>query len=141
MTQAAAALQRTAMATQLDLGELPLTRTHPKALRRALGNLLDNARKYGGEAVDIQTRSENGEILIDVLDRGPGIPASETDRLKRPFTRLETARSNAGGTGLGLAIVERIARLHEGKLELLPRDGGGLIARLRLPTRTHSSSV
>ena len=53
--------------------------------------------------------------------------------MKRPFTRLENARTDAGGTGLGLAIVERIARLHEGKLELLTRDGGGLIARLRLP--------
>jgi two-component system osmolarity sensor histidine kinase EnvZ len=73
--------------------------------------------------------------MIDVLDRGPGIPESEIERLKRPFTRFETARSNATGTGLGLAIVERIARLHGGALELLPRDGGGLIARLKLPLK------
>jgi two-component system osmolarity sensor histidine kinase EnvZ len=120
-----------------DLGELPPTRIHPRALSRALANLIENARKYGDTAGDaateVRTRSKNGEILIDVLDRGPGIPESETERLKRPFTRLETARSNASGTGLGLAIVERVARLHEGKLELLPREGGGLIARLRLP--------
>ncbi|MBV5276335.1 two-component sensor histidine kinase, partial [bacterium] len=57
----------------------------------------------------------------------------ETARMNRPFTRLENARTNASGTGLGLAIVERIARLHDGQLELLPRDGGGLIARLSLP--------
>ena len=70
------------------------------------------------------------EIRIDVADRGPGIPAHETERLKRPFTRLDGARSNASGTGLGLAIVDRIARLHGGRLELLPNPDGGLLARL-----------
>jgi len=68
-----------------------------------------------------------------VLDRGPGIPPAEVERLKRPFTRLEAARSDTTGTGLGLAIVERIARLHGGRLELSPREGGGLAARLLLP--------
>jgi two-component system osmolarity sensor histidine kinase EnvZ len=136
VTQAAATQPRNASPAKIALGELPLARIHRKALNRALCNLIENARKYGGDEVGIETHSESGEILIDVLDRGPGIPTSETDRLKRPFTRLETARSNATGTGLGLAIVERIARLHEGKLELLPRDGGGLMARLRLPARS-----
>lgn len=70
------------------------------------------------------------EVWIEVGDCGAGIPASETERLKRPFTRLEVARSNATGTGLGLAIVDRIARLHDGRLELLPNPGGGLLARL-----------
>ena len=65
----------------------------------------------------------------------PGIPAGETDRLKRPFTRLDSARSNASGTGLGLAIVERIARLHDGRLDLLPNPGGGLLARLVIGIR------
>jgi two-component system osmolarity sensor histidine kinase EnvZ len=141
VVQTASVQQRSATPPKITLGELPPARIRPKALSRAIGNLIENARKYGvdGSAVEIETRHENGnignigDIVIDVLDRGPGIPESETDRLKRPFTRLETARTNAGGTGLGLAIVERIARLHGGKLELLPREGGGLIARLRLP--------
>ena len=55
--------------------------------------------------------------------------------MKQPFTRLEAARSDAGGSGLGLAIVERVARLHGGSLELLPREGGGLVARLAFPLR------
>ncbi len=63
-------------------------------------------------------------------------PANEVERLKRPFTRLEGARTDATGTGLGLAIVDRIARLHKGSLDLIGRDGGGLIARLRIPTDT-----
>jgi len=56
----------------------------------------------------------------------------EVERLKRPFTRLDSARSGPGGSGLGLAIVERVARSHGGSLELLPRAGGGLVARLTL---------
>jgi len=70
--------------------------------------------------------------VIEVRDRGPGIPAGEAERLKRPFTRLSAARSGPAGAGLGLAIVERIARAHNGSLELLPREGGGLVARLTL---------
>jgi two-component system osmolarity sensor histidine kinase EnvZ len=137
VAQAASVQQRNSTPPKTTLGELPLTRIHPKALSRALGNLIENARKYGGESgnniIEIETHYENGEIRIDVLDRGPGIPETETDRLKRPFTRHETARTNASGTGLGLAIVERIVRMHGGKLDLLARDGGGLIARLCLP--------
>jgi two-component system, OmpR family, osmolarity sensor histidine kinase EnvZ len=55
--------------------------------------------------------------------------------MKRPFTRLEEARSGAGGSGLGLAIVDRVARLHGGTLDLLPREGGGLVARISLPLK------
>ena len=117
---------------------MPRALIYPQALARALSNLLENARKYGGGEVAVDTRIDDDDIVIDVLDRGPGIAASQIERLKRPFTRLETARSDAGGTGLGLAIVERIARLHEGTLELLARDGGGLIARLRLPLKKRS---
>jgi two-component system osmolarity sensor histidine kinase EnvZ len=68
-----------------------------------------------------------------VLDRGPGIPADEVARLKMPFTRLDAARSGASGAGLGLAIVERIARAHQGRFEILPREGGGLECRVSLP--------
>jgi two-component system osmolarity sensor histidine kinase EnvZ len=75
---------------------------------------------------------ELDRVAIEVRDRGPGIPPSEVERLKRPFTRLDDARSGASGAGLGLAIVERVARGHGGTLELLPRTGGGLVARLTL---------
>jgi len=141
LTQAASAQHRAAHPPSIVTGELPATRVFPKALARALGNLLENARKYGGDEIRVETRAEADEIVIDVADRGPGIPAGETERLKRPFTRFETARTNASGTGLGLAIVDRVARLHGGRLELLAREGGGLIARLRLPTKAPSSNV
>ncbi len=76
---------------------------------------------------------QDDQVLIEVQDRGPGIPPDQVERLKRPFTRLETARSDASGAGLGLAIVDRIARTHGGSFDLLPRPGGGLIARVMLP--------
>jgi two-component system osmolarity sensor histidine kinase EnvZ len=71
--------------------------------------------------------------VLEVLDRGPGVPQGDIERLKQPFTRLESARSDAAGSGLGLAIVDRIVRGHGGRFELLPREGGGLVARVTLP--------
>jgi two-component system osmolarity sensor histidine kinase EnvZ len=102
------------------------------ALRRAISNLVDNALRYAGEPVEIEARREGAQVVIEVLDRGPGVPEAQTERLKQPFTRLDPARSGSGGAGLGLAIVERVARAHGGRLELLPRPGGGLTARLSL---------
>lgn len=122
-----------ARAPQLEPGDVPPARLLPRALGRAIANLIDNAHKYAGDEVSVATRLDGGEIVIDVADRGPGVPDDERERLKRPFTRLAEARTDASGTGLGLAIVERVARLHGGSFDLLPRPGGGLIARLRIP--------
>src|SRR5206468_1262013 len=97
-------------------------------------NLVDNALRYAGEPIEIETRKDAGGVTGEVRDRGPGIPPAEVERLKRPFTRLDDARGGASGAGLGLAIVERVARAHGGSLELLPREGGGLVARLTLRT-------
>lgn len=113
-------------------GALPPFRFARMALRRAVTNLVDNALRYAGEPVEVQARASRDALVVDVLDRGRGIPPGEAERLKRPFTRLDDSRSGAGGAGLGLAIVERIARAHDGSLELLPREGGGLDARLTL---------
>lgn len=117
----------------LEIAPLPDLKLRPKALTRALTNLLDNAWKYGGGNVTLKAAAVDSEIRVEIADHGPGIPAGEAERLKRPFTRLDTARTNASGTGLGLAIVERVARLHGGRFELLPNPGGGLLARLTLP--------
>jgi two-component system osmolarity sensor histidine kinase EnvZ len=105
----------------------------PLAMRRLVSNLLDNAFRYGETDVRLRLLTAGREVHIEVLDRGPGIPAADADRMKQPFTRLESARSGKGGSGLGLAIVERIARMHGGRFELLAREGGGLVARIVLP--------
>jgi len=103
------------------------------AFLRLVTNLVDNALHHGAPPVEILTRCANGSIVLEVADRGPGIPGDQVERLKRPFTRGEPARSGAAGSGLGLGIVDRIARLHGGTLDLLPREGGGTIARVTLP--------
>ena len=118
-----------------DLAPLDDVLLRPKAMARAVTNLIDNAAKYAGGEISLTLSADEKEIRIEIGDHGPGIPDSEVDRLKRPFTRLEAARTNATGTGLGLAIVERIARLHDGHLDLQPNPGGGLLVRLSLPIR------
>jgi two-component system osmolarity sensor histidine kinase EnvZ len=104
----------------------------PLAIGRAVSNLVDNALRYAGGEIEITVQRDGDRVVVEVLDRGPGVPAGEVERLKRPFTRLDEARSGPGGAGLGLAIVDRIARAHGGSLELAPREGGGLAARLSL---------
>ncbi len=116
-----------------ELASVPDLPLQAMSMRRVVLNLVDNALRYGGKEVSVAVRAENGAALLDVADRGPGIPAAEVERLKQPFTRLEIARSDKGGAGLGLAIVERVVQAHRGSFELLARDGGGLIARIRLP--------
>lgn len=105
------------------------------SLRRALANLIDNSLRYGDERgpIDITLRSGKTELSIEVADRGPGIPEHEVARLRHPFTRLESARSDTKGAGLGLAIVDRIMQSHDGALDLLTRADGGLRAVLRMP--------
>lgn len=105
------------------------------SLRRAIANLIDNALRYAGETAPVElTLTVRGkDVCIEVADRGPGIPESEVERMRQPFTRMEKARSNTKGAGLGLAIVERVMRSHNGRLELLQRPGGGLRAILCIP--------
>ncbi len=117
----------------LDLQPVPPLAVRPLLLKRALANLLDNAVKYGGGEISVQLGQDGNRVTLSVADRGAGIPAAQREAAKRPFMRLESARSDATGSGLGLAIVERAARLHGGKLQLEDRAGGGLVVRLVLP--------
>lgn len=107
-------------------------------LKRIVSNLIENARRYGrstdGMAHLVMTlQAEGGMIVIEVCDRGPGIAPEDVDRLLRPFSRGEAARTGVSGAGLGLAIVERLLKHVGGALRMLPREGGGLTARIELP--------
>ena len=104
--------------------------TKPRALRRVLCNLIDNALKFAGQA-DIELRRKpDGGIEIAVLDRGPGIPVTEMEAVFQPFYRLETSRNrDTGGTGLGLAIARQLAQALGASLSLAAREGGGLEAK------------
>ena len=116
-----------------NAGKLPPVPMRATAMSRLLSNLIDNALRYGGAPVDVSARSDGPSVVIEVGDRGPGIPPGEVERLKRPFTRGDPARSGGGGAGLGLAIVERIARLHGARFDVLAREGGGTLARVTMP--------
>ena len=124
-----------------NMAEL-LVQARSLPLRRALANLIVNALRYAGTALplDVSVEVDAEQLSIEVADRGPGIPPDQVDRMRHPFTRLEQARSNTKGAGLGLAIVERIMQSHHGRLDLLPREGGGLRAILRIPITASSSS-
>jgi signal transduction histidine kinase len=107
--------------------------TRPQALRRIVGNLVDNALKFAGAAeISVEARAD-GQVVIAVLDRGPGIPAEALDAVFEPFYRLEGSRNrHTGGTGLGLAIARQLALAMDSILTLQNRAGGGLEARLVL---------
>ncbi|MEO0461366.1 MAG: ATP-binding protein [Myxococcota bacterium] len=106
-------------------------RGHRGFFQRAIENLLANARAHGREPVTVELTVEASWIQIDVLDRGDGIEPDDRERLRRPFERGAASRATSGA-GLGLAIVDRILSTHEGSLELMPRTGGGTIARLKV---------
>lgn len=117
--------------TTLDpVPPLPL---RPLALQRLVQNLIENALRHGGGTAEVVTGHAGTSAYIEVLDRGPGIPAGEAERMLQPFTRLDGARGSGPGTGLGLAIVDRIARAHGGSVRLIAREGGGLRVRVELP--------
>jgi two-component system osmolarity sensor histidine kinase EnvZ len=103
------------------------------ALRRALGNLLDNALRHGRKiAISARRRGRTIEIVVD--DDGPGIPEAEREAVFRPFFRLDEARSaETGGVGLGLTIARDAVRRHGGDLTLDQAPLGGLRARVTLP--------
>jgi two-component system osmolarity sensor histidine kinase EnvZ len=113
-------------------------RGNPTDLKRVLNNLIENARRYGktpgsaGAEIEISCRMENDKAVIDVSDRGIGVPDGDIEHLLRPFTRMDTARGQANGAGLGLAIVDRVVSRHGGKLRLFNREGGGLTAQIVL---------
>ncbi|MEJ8814475.1 ATP-binding protein [Variovorax ureilyticus] len=118
-----------------DAGE-PIS-SRPHALRRVVGNLVDNALKFGTKVEVRLSRIETaggGQLHIAVLDDGPGIPPDQLEAVLQPFYRVEGSRSReTGGTGLGLAIAHQLALSMGGQLVLSNRPEGGLQALLRLP--------
>jgi signal transduction histidine kinase len=110
----------------------PLT-ARPTALKRCLSNLLSNAAKYGANPA-VALEDGASELVVRVLDEGPGIPPEMLEQVFEPFFRLEASRNvDTGGVGLGLAIARDIAQAHGGSLTLRNRSPHGLEATLRLP--------
>ena len=126
-------VRRSGANVRCELQPVPTLALRPLAMQRAVDNLLVNAARHAGGEIVLRTAANGEGVKIAVLDRGPGIPPGMVERLKLPFTRLDESRTGSSGAGLGLAIATRVAQLHGGRLELLPREGGGLEACVVLP--------
>jgi two-component system sensor histidine kinase KdpD len=111
---------------------LPLVKADPVLLAQLIGNLLDNALAYSDGPIDLSVRSRNGELLVCVNDRGPGLAPEAERTLFEPFVRND--RSPARGAGLGLAVCRAIALAHHGRLVMRRRKRGGSSFSLALPT-------
>lgn len=107
-------------------------------LRRAVANLIDNARRHATGHVDVHVRSTDGSVVVDVADDGPGVPPEEQERIFERFVRLDEARAaDDGGSGLGLAIVRSIVTAHGGDVSVVT-TGPGATFRVVLPAATET---
>jgi signal transduction histidine kinase len=105
----------------------------PHALSRAVLNIIDNAVRHAGE-VEAELSQIHGNLVIDILDRGPGLPQEALEQVFRPFFRFDAqAGRPTDGFGLGLVSARSIALAHNGDVQALNRNGGGLHVSLRLP--------
>ncbi|MBV8510529.1 MAG: HAMP domain-containing histidine kinase [Xanthobacteraceae bacterium] len=103
-------------------------------LRRLIRNLLDNARRHGGDpSPQVEVQSQGANAVFSVRDHGPGIAESERDRIFAPFYRPAGTSQASGSNGLGLALVRQIARTHGGDVECRAADGGGTVFIVSLP--------
>ncbi|MDX6739603.1 HAMP domain-containing sensor histidine kinase [Actinocorallia sp. A-T 12471] len=112
----------------------PWVSVRPRRLGRALGNLLDNARRHAAGRVTVTVAEEGGLALVSVRDDGPGVPAEHRERIFERFVRLDDARaSDEGGAGLGLALARELAEADGGSLVCADPGGPGALFELRLP--------
>lgn len=124
-------------------GEALVVSGNERLLRRALRNLLENARRYGGSHIEVDVGGAveagpagplaPGAVRLRVCDRGAGVPEAERERIFEPFYRMGGHAEHEGGVGLGLALVRQIAKRHGGDARCLAREGGGSCFEIRLP--------
>jgi signal transduction histidine kinase len=127
------------VAAELDVAEdassdALTVRGVPRLLRRAIRNLLENARRYGGPVVELKVRRTGQDrIELQVCDRGPGVPEPMRERIFEAFFRLPGHAEVSGGVGLGLNLVKQIATAHQGTVRCDAREGGGSCFVITLP--------
>jgi two-component system sensor histidine kinase SenX3 len=112
-----------------------------RQLTSAIYNLLENAVKFSYENSQVRCagRLEDSDVLIEVTDRGTGIPSRDLERIFERFYRVDQGRSRTtGGTGLGLAIVRHVAANHRGSVQVESREGEGSTFTFRLPLQPRS---
>jgi len=115
--------------------DLPIAFGEPSLTRLVLDNLISNAIKYSAPetAVEVRIRAGEGPLVVEVLDRGIGLGATEMAEVFEPFFRSNAAREKAGGMGLGLAVCRKIVEAQGGTITVSPRTGGGTVFRFTVP--------
>lgn len=128
-------LRARSITLEASLAEVPEVLGETFLLEQAISNLLDNALDFAPEGTRLQVRleAEGGQVLVRVLDGGPGIPDYALARVFEPFYSLARPGTGRKSTGLGLSFVREVAELHGGSIELSNRPEGGAEARLALP--------
>ncbi len=120
------------VALRLDGAAGTMIRGNRHLLSQAIANLLDNALKYGGAGdIAIMVRRADGRAVIEVADRGPGIPEGDRESVFDRFVRLEPSRSTEGN-GLGLSLVRAVGRRHDATVTLIDNQPG-LRVRVEFP--------
>lgn len=127
------AAEEAARVNAMVQGDGVTVRGDERLIRRALRNLLENARRYGGGEIELRVQRRGQSVELQVCDRGPGVPDAFRERIFEPFFRLPGHAEKAGGVGLGLALVRQIAERHGGGVRCEPREGGGSCFTLGLP--------
>lgn len=128
--------QRQQKSVALHIVATPPVNGDPQLIASALDNVVRNAVRYTPERtiVDVTLDGAGADAVITVRDRGPGVPATEIDRIFRPFHRVEPGRHReSGGVGLGLAIAQRAVAVHGGRIAAENAEDGGLCVTIRLP--------
>lgn len=115
------------------LTENLVARAEPSEVARIVGNLLDNALRYGAEPIQVRTYAMDAKVVVEVADRGPGIALADAAHIFDPFYRVKADRTAPTGSGLGLAIASELARRHGGRLTVQSHPGSGARFRLELP--------
>ncbi|MFX6156137.1 ATP-binding protein [Acinetobacter baumannii] len=117
---------------RFNMQDVPIIPARSLSLKRLIANLINNAKRYGAEPIELSAKVENEHILITVADHGEGIPEDQIKELMQPFVRGNSART-IQGSGLGLAIVKRIVDIHQGEIQIHNREQGGLEVIISLP--------
>jgi two-component system sensor histidine kinase BaeS len=130
-----ARLRAAGLEIRTELADGVTVHADPDRLHQAIGNLLDNAARYGrpGDEVTVRVRSTSGWAVVEVTDTGPGIPA---DELPHVFDRLwrGSAATGVAGSGIGLAVVHELATAHGGNVTAAATTAGGTTFTIRLPS-------
>jgi two-component system osmolarity sensor histidine kinase EnvZ len=133
LTEVGSDAQRSGQSVEIGHSGSLIVTARPDALKRAIGNLVTNASRFGRK-VTVDGRHEKGQLVVTVDDDGPGVPNDKYEEVFRPFLRLDQARNlDHPGSGLGLTIARDIARGHGGDVTLSKSPLGGLRAQFYIP--------